>query len=64
MRSKSNNSDSYDENYMKIKFNSDDDLPLNKMLELCSMIIFIRSVVQEGNKYYPEVFLGECLYKL
>ena len=64
MRSKSNNSDSYDENYMKIKFNSDDDLPLNKTLELCSMIIFIRSVVQEGNKYYPQVFLGECLYKL
>ena len=53
MRSKSNNSDSYDEKYMKIKFNSDDDLLLNKTLELCSMIIFIRSVVQEGNKYYP-----------
>ena len=29
-----NNSDDYDEKYIKIKFNSDDDLPLKKMLKL------------------------------
>ena len=29
--------------YMKIKFNSDDDLPLDNMLELCNMVIIIRS---------------------
>ena len=32
--SKTKNSDDYDEMYKKIKFNSDDDLPLKKMLEL------------------------------
>ena len=36
--------DDYDEIYMKIKFNLDDELLLNK-----------------NNKYYPQVFLGECL---
>ena len=28
------NSVDYDEKYMKIKFNSDDQLPLNKMIEI------------------------------
>ena len=34
---------------MKIKFNSDDDLPLNKTLELYNMIIVLRSVFR-GDK--------------
>ena len=49
---------------MKIKFNSDDDFPLNKTLEPCNMITVIRFVFHEGSKYYPQVFLDECLYKL
>ena len=32
------NSDDYDDKYMKIKFNSDDELPLNKTIEIPSMI--------------------------
>ena len=44
---------------MKIKFNSDDDLPLGKTLSLHKMTIVVRSVFQEDNKYYPEVFLEE-----
>ena len=58
------NSDDYDEKNMKIKFNLDDDLPLNKMLELRYMIIVIRSVFLEGNKCYPQMILGKCLCKL
>ena len=34
------------------------------MLKLYSMIIYVRSVFHEVNKYYPHVFLDECLYKL
>ena len=62
IRSKTNNSDGYDEKYIKTKFNFDDDLPVNKTLELCNIIIVIRSVFHEDNKYYPQVFLDECLY--
>ena len=31
------NSDDYDEEYMKIKFNSDDRLPLNKTIEIATI---------------------------
>ena len=57
------NSGNYHEKYMKIKFNSDDYLPLNKTLKLHNLIIAVRSVFHEGNKYYPHVFSEECLYK-
>ena len=50
--------------YMKIKFNSDDDLPLNKILKLYDLTKVVRSVLQEDNKYYPQVFLDECLCEL
>ena len=43
---------------------SDDDLPLNKMLKLHNLTIIVRSVSEEDGKYYPQVFLDECLYKL
>ena len=49
---------------MKIKFNSDDELPLNKVIEITSMMIVARAVFHENNKYYLEFFLDECLYKL
>ena len=38
------NSDDYNKEYMKIKFNSDDEIPLNKMIETSSMIIVARAV--------------------
>ena len=48
---------------MKIKLNSDDDLPLNKQLKFHSMAITIRSVFEEDGKLYPQVFLDETLYE-
>ena len=49
---------------MKIKFNSDDDLPLNKQLKFINLIIIVRSVFEEDGKYYPQIFLEERLYEL
>ena len=49
---------------MKLKFNSDDNLSLNKTLKLHNITIIIRSVFEEDGKYYPQVFLDECLYEL
>ena len=54
----------YEKNYMKIKSNSDDKLPLNKPLKFHSMTITIRSVFEEDNKLYPQVFLDDTLYEL
>ena len=42
---------------MKIKFNSDDHLPLNKTLDFYNMAIVVRSLFHEGNEYYTQVFL-------
>ena len=54
----------YEKDYMKIKFNSDDDLPLNKQLKFHNMTITIRSVFEEDGKLYPQVFLDDTLYEL
>ena len=50
--------------YMTIKFDSDDELPLNKMIEVPTIAIVARAIFLEYNKYYPQVFLDECLYKI
>ena len=51
-------------NYMKIKFSSDDELPLNKSLKFRLMTISIRCVFKEDNELYPQVFLDDTLYEL
>ena len=43
----------YRKDYMKIKFNSHEDLPLNKPLKLFAMTIIIRSLFGKGGKLYP-----------
>ena len=48
---------------MKIKFSSDDNLPVNKILKLHNLTTVVRSVLEEDGKYYPQVFLNECLYE-
>ena len=49
---------------MKINFNSDDELPLNKTIENHNMTIVVKAIFPENNKYYPQVFLNDSLYKL
>ena len=49
---------------MKIKLKLDDELPLNKTIEINSMIIVVRTIFHKNHKYYPQVFLDKCLYKL
>ena len=49
---------------MKIKFNSDDYLPLNKSLKFRLMTITIRHVFEENCKLYPQVFVDDTLYEL
>ena len=54
----------YGKDFMKITFDLDDDLPLNKQLVFPTMAIVVRSVFEEDGKYYPQVYLDECLYEL
>ena len=54
----------YTKDYTKIKFSSDDNLPLNKPLKFYNMTVTIRCVISEDNKLYPQLFLDEGLYSL
>ena len=54
----------YGIDFMTIKFNSADNLPLNKILKLHNIAIIIRYVFEEYGKYYSQVFLDKCLYEL
>ena len=49
---------------MKIKFNSDDNLPLNRPLKVYNMTVITRYAFSEDNKLYPQVFLDDALYSL
>ena len=53
----------YGKDYMKTKFNSDDDSPLNKPLKFHALTITIRSVFEDG-KFFSQVFLDDVLYDL
>ena len=48
---------------MKIKFNSDDNLPLNKPLNFHNMTVAIRSVFEGDGKLFPQVFSDDTLYE-
>ena len=55
IRSLTKNSDDYGKRYMKIKFYLDDELPLNKTVEIPSTAIVVRAIFYENNKYYLQV---------
>ena len=54
----------FSKDYMKIRFSSDDNLPLNKLLKLCNMTVTIRYALSKDNKLYPQVFLDDALFSL
>ena len=54
----------YDGNYMKIKFNTDDNIPLNRIIYFPTITIIIRSITKKDDKYYPQLFLDDCLYEV
>ena len=54
----------YKKDFMKIKFSSDDNLPLDRILKLRMLTIVVRSVFEEDGKYYPQNFLDKSLYEL
>ena len=53
----------YGKDYIKIKFYSDDNLPLYKILKFSVLTIIIRHIFGKDSKYYPQVFLHYCLYE-
>ena len=54
----------YAKDYMNIKFDSDDNLPPNKMLKFRALTIIIRNILEKDDKYYPQIFLDDCLCEI
>ena len=54
----------YDKDYMKIKFNADDDIPLNKQLNILIITVIIRCIFEKDGRHYPQCFLDKCLYEV
>ena len=54
----------YRKDFEKIRFESNDDLPMNKPMRLHLLTIIIRYVFSEGGKFYPQLFLDDALYEL
>ena len=48
--------------YDKFRFNSDTNLPLDTLIEFRSIVINVSCVIEKDNKYYPQIYLDECLY--
>ena len=53
----------YDKNDMKIKFESNDNLPTDNIINMHQVTIIIRLLFQRGKKLYPQIYLDDCLYK-
>ena len=49
---------------MKIKFNTDDNIPLNKIIYFPTITIIIISITKKYDKYYPQLFVDDCLYEI
>ena len=48
--------------FNKIRFSSDIDLPLETLIQFKILTIIIRCIIKKDDKYYPEIYLDECLY--
>ena len=54
----------FDDTYMKLKFNTDDNITLNKIIYFPTITIIIRSVTKQDDKYCPQLFLDDYLYEV
>ena len=54
----------YGKNFMKVKFNTDDKLPLNEPLKLHMLTIIVRYLFEEDGKFCPQLYLDGSLYEI
>ena len=54
----------YGEYFIIIKFHTDNDMPLNKLLKLHILTIIVRSDFEEDGNFYPHIYLDQCFYEL
>ena len=48
---------------MKIRFKTNDDLPLNKIINIPVCVVIVSNIFKEDNEYQPQVLLNDCFYE-
>ena len=54
----------YDNDFDKIKFVSNDNLPIGKLIYFSTITVTITCVLKQGDLFYPQVFVDDALYQL
>ena len=50
----------YKDDFMNMRPDSYDDLPLDEILCFCVLDIIVESIFQIENEYYPQINISEC----
>ena len=50
--------------YIRLKFNSDVDLHLDKLIKFQTLTVVIACVIRKGNKLYPEIYVDEDIFEV
>ena len=53
----------YGKDFLKIRFKTNDVLPLNKIINISLCVIIVSSIFKEDGEYYPQVLLHDCFYE-
>ena len=53
----------YGKDFMKIRLKTNDDLPLNEIINIPVCEVIVSSIFKEDNEYHPQVLLHDCLYE-
>ena len=54
----------YDDEFDKIKFVSNDNFPIGKLIYFPTITVVIRCFIKQGDIFYPQVYLDDALYQL
>ena len=54
----------YDEDFDKIKFASNNNLPIEKLIYFPTITVVNKCVIKQGDLFYPQVYLDDALYQL
>ena len=50
----------YNKDFIKTRFKTNDDLPLNKIINIPVCVIIVSSIFREDNECHPQVLLHDC----
>ena len=53
----------YSKNFMKIKFKANDDLQLNKIINILVCVVIVSSIFKKDNEYHPQILIHDCFYE-